>query len=225
MRQFGGQTAGVSYEDYLVFCFEISVPEFLEEILESLDGLWRQPTLILLVEEGDTGQETVKLFVDALVFRQELVSNDGQQLCGLERIFLEAAVGRAVLLVHVYYQFDHEDLHDFIADSVPVCDLLIAVAVLLLQALGELLEPEIHVESHLDVLGVDVHHHVLQHQRLLHQVLVLDLPVLQLNLFVRAEHQELLRVAVLQQFVHFVLDLLVVALLFQDVQKAQFLWV
>lgn len=97
-----------------------------------------------------------------------------------------------ILLVQIYHQFDHEYLNNLVADPVPVGDfLLIIMAVLLFQVRSELLEPEVNIESHLDIFGIDIHHHMRQHQRLLHQVLVFKLPMLELNLFVHAQCQEL----------------------------------
>lgn len=89
---------------------------------------------------------------------------------------------RFVIKDKIDHQFDHENLHDFIGNSIPVTNSLIAIAMLLLQIFGEFLKPEINIESYFDTRCVDIHHHVLQHECLLQQVFIFDLSLQQLLL-------------------------------------------
>jgi len=72
-------------------------------------------------------------------------------------------IWRFVFENKINHQFDHENLHDFIGDSIPVTDSLIAITVLLLKIVREFLKPEIDIQGNFDAGCIDIHHHILQH--------------------------------------------------------------
>jgi hypothetical protein len=106
------------------------------------------------------------------------VRNDGQKSRRLKGILLMLRLRTPIFLTHINYQSDHEYLDDFITYSIPISDFHIIILMSLFHLLREFLEIKVHVEGHLDIGGIDIHHHILEHQGLLEEVLVLGLPML-----------------------------------------------
>lgn len=104
------------------------------------------------------------------------------------------------------HQFDHENLHDFIGNSIPVTNSLITAAMLLLQICREFLKPKVNIQGRFDTCSVDIHHHVLQHERLLQQIFVFNLSLQQLLLLLQIQHQKLLRVILFEQLINLIID-------------------
>ena len=91
--QLGRQTATIACQVNHIILFEVSFSKFLEQGEASFDSLLRKLLLIVLIVKCHGCQERVKLLVDALVFREELVSNYCQEFGGLEGIILMPGFG------------------------------------------------------------------------------------------------------------------------------------